>query len=256
MSSKIVLIEDDKTLGELLEKKLTVTGYTVTRAIDGAEGLEMIRQEKPDLVLLDILLPTMNGYEILETKRDDPTIKDIPVMIVSNSGQPVELQRALDLGARDYFIKAQFDPDEIISKVIALVPVTKSDKEISLSGKTILLVEDDSFLSDILSKKLKNEGCEVLHAITGEDALRLLEQNQPEMILLDLVLPNQSGFDTLKQIRDNPTSKDTHVIVLSNLSQQEDLDRANALGIDAFLVKALNTPANIFTTIKDVLASS
>jgi CheY-like chemotaxis protein len=198
----------------------------------------------------------MNGYEILEAKRDDPSIKDIPVMIVSNSGQPVELQRALELGATDYFIKAQFDPDEIISKVTALVPLTKITSSVSLADKKILLVEDDKFLSDVLTKKLTNEGCKVLHAVTGESSLEVAEREQPDMILLDLVLPGITGFDVLEKLRANPKTKGVHVIVLSNLSQQEDMDRANALGIDAFLVKAMNTPGNIFNTIVSILSSS
>ncbi|OIP78220.1 MAG: hypothetical protein AUK16_00640 [Parcubacteria group bacterium CG2_30_44_11] len=255
MSSKIVLIEDDQTLGEMLKKKLTLIGYTVTHVIDGAEGLKMIRQEKPDLVLLDILLPTMNGYEILEAKRDDLSIKDIPVIIVSNSGQPVELQRVLELGAIDYFIKAQFDPEEIISKVTNLVPPTKIGSPVSLVNKKILLVEDDRFLSDVLTRKFTNEKCEVLHAVTGESSLEMAEREQPHMILLDLVLPGISGFDVLEKLRANPKTKDIRVIILSNLSQQEDIDRANKLGIDAFLVKAMNTPGNIFSKIVSILSS-
>lgn len=256
MNSKIVLIEDDKTLGEMLKKKLTLIGYTVWHIIDGAEGLKMIQQEKPDLVLLDILLPTMNGYEILEAKRDDPLIKDIPVIIISNSGQPVELERVLELGAIDYFIKAQFDPDEIILKVTTLVPPTKITAPASLANKKILLVEDDKFLSDVLTKKLTNEGCVVLRAVTGESSLEMAEHEQPDMILLDIVLPGITGFDVLEKLRANPKTKDLRVIVLSNLSQSEDKDRANTLGVDAFLVKAMNTPGNIFNTIVSVLASS
>ena len=117
MSKKILVIEDDLFLGEVLLKKLKNEGYETTLARDGAEGLKKISDIKPDLVLLDIILPSMNGYEILEAKFKDDAIKNIPVIIISNSGQPVEISRVLSLGVKDYLIKAQFDPEEVISKV-------------------------------------------------------------------------------------------------------------------------------------------
>ena len=107
---KVLLIEDDVFLGDVLLEKLKKEDYDAHISRDGAEGLEKIKELKPDLVLLDIILPTMNGYEILEAKLKDPSIAKIPVIIISNSGQPVEINRALTLGVKDYFIKAQFDP--------------------------------------------------------------------------------------------------------------------------------------------------
>lgn len=255
MNAKILLIEDDKTLAELLEKKFQASGYEVTVVMDGVKGLASIKEIKPDLVLLDIIIPSLNGYEILEAKRDDPQIKDIPVIIISNSGQPVELQRAIELGAQDYFIKAQIDPDEILSKVQAIVPATKTDSNVSLMNKKIMLIEDDSFLSDVLTKKLLNEKCNVIHATSGEMALDLIEKEIPDVVLLDIILPGISGFDTLQKIKTNPKSKDVKVIVLSNLSQQDNKDRAKELGAMLFIVKATSTPADIFSTLKSLLVS-
>jgi CheY-like chemotaxis protein len=251
---KILIIEDDAVLGQILEKKLVDEGYTVTLIADGAIGLKTMRESKPDLVLLDILLPTLNGYEILEAKRDDVSIKEIPVIIISNSGQPVELQRTLELGALDYFIKAQLDPNDIASKVHMLAPLdTENIEQGSLLSKKILLVEDDTFLSDVLTKKLSNEKCTVFHATSGEMAIEMSAKELPDLVLLDLVLPGINGFDTLAKIKENPTTKNSHVIILSNLSQQEDIERAKSLGADAFLVKAVSTPTEIFSTIKSIL---
>lgn len=257
MKPKILIIEDDTVLGEILKKKLDGDGYETTLTVDGALGLQAMKDLKPDLVLLDILLPTLNGYEILETKRDDASIKGIPVIIISNSGQPVELQRTLELGAIDYFIKAQLDPDDILSKVRMLAPkVAPEAKASSLGDKKILLVEDDNFLSDVLSKKLSNEKVNVTHATSGEEAVELAQKELPHLILLDLVLPGINGFETLKQIKADERTKNAHVIILSNLSQEEDIERAKTLGADAFLVKAISTPTEIFSTIQSILASA
>lgn len=256
MSQKILIIEDDVVLGEILQKKLETAGYETKLATDGALGFQQLKDTKPNLVLLDILLPTMNGYEILEAKRDIPEIKEIPVIIISNSGQPVELQRTLELGALDYFIKAQLDPDDIISKVKMLAPLTTEASTGSLSDKKILLVEDDTFLSDVMKRKLQNEKCVVFHATSGEMAIEIAQKESPDLVLLDLVLPGISGFETLEKIKAHEQSKKSHVIILSNLSQQEDIERAKGLGADAFLVKAISTPTEIFATVQSILTAS
>ncbi|NOQ68251.1 response regulator [Patescibacteria group bacterium] len=119
MKQKILIIEDEKVLSELLEKKIKEEGYEASIAMDGEEGLESMKKEKPDLVLLDIIMPRMDGFRVMEEMNKDPelNLKKIPVVIVSNSGQPVEIDKALDLGVRDYLIKTQFDPMEVIDKI-------------------------------------------------------------------------------------------------------------------------------------------
>lgn len=114
---KILIIEDEEVLTDILYNKLKKEGYEVIVAKDGLEGLEKIKQERPDLILLDILMPRMDGFGVLETKKKDIEIADIPVIIISNSGQPVEIDRAIQLGAKDYLVKAEFDPQEVLIKV-------------------------------------------------------------------------------------------------------------------------------------------
>ncbi len=115
---KILIVEDEDLLLNLLQNKLTQEGYKVSVARDGIEGLEKIKKEKPDLVLLDIVMPKMGGFEVMEQMRKDKQLKTIPVIVISNSGQPVEIDRAQKLGAKDWLIKTEFDPQEVINKVI------------------------------------------------------------------------------------------------------------------------------------------
>lgn len=117
MAKKILLIEDEEIMIDVLKKKLVQEGYDVIVARDGVEGLERMREIKPALILLDIVMPKMGGFEVMEEMRKDKTLKRIPIIIVSNSGQPVELGRAKELGARDWLIKTEFDPQEVIDKV-------------------------------------------------------------------------------------------------------------------------------------------
>jgi CheY-like chemotaxis protein len=254
MKPNILIIEDNESLGDILSRKLTGGGYAVSLVTDGALGLLAIKETHPDLVLLDILLPSMNGYEILEAKKQDASIEHIPVIIISNSGQPVELQRTIELGAIDYFIKAQLDPDDIMSKVRSIVPQPGDTELVSLEGKKVLLVEDDNFLSSVLMKKLSSQQCELFHATSGTEAVEKAQHELPDVILLDLVLPDLSGFEILEKLKKEPVTAHIQVIVLSNLSQDSDRERVKALGADMFLVKSNSTPSEICHAIQKMLS--
>lgn len=119
---KILIVEDDKFLSELISTKLTKEGYEVSIALDGETGLEKAKTEKPGIVLLDILLPGISGFEVLEQikKSTDPEVKNIPVLILSNFGQESKVQQGLSLGAVDYLVKANFTTGEIVEKIRAI----------------------------------------------------------------------------------------------------------------------------------------
>jgi DNA-binding response OmpR family regulator len=117
MSNLIIVIEDDDFLRELIVAKLQKEKYKVIFATDGEEGLKKIREEKPDLVLLDIIMPGMSGFEVLEEMKKDSDISSIPVIILSNLGQINDVKRGIALGAIDYVIKAHFTPNEIIEVI-------------------------------------------------------------------------------------------------------------------------------------------
>lgn len=114
---KIALIEDEVILSELLEKKLIKNGYSVETAADGEEGLSMLKDNPPDLILLDIVMPKMDGFDLMEIISKLDELKDVPIIVVSNSGQPVDIERAQKLGAVDWVIKTEFDPQEVVDMV-------------------------------------------------------------------------------------------------------------------------------------------
>ncbi|MBM3261339.1 response regulator [Candidatus Kaiserbacteria bacterium] len=260
MKKRILFIEDDQFLGDVLTKKLESDGYEVVLVRDGAEGLKQFGLLKPDLVLLDIILPTMNGYEILEGRKKDPTLAAIPVIIVSNSGQPVEIDRALALGVKDYLVKALLDPDEVLAKVHTYLGKTdeaeqkKDQRALRLEKQKILWIEDDQFLSSILAVKLSHEGCTCFYAKNGDEALEILSREIPDIILLDLLLPGMTGFELLKAIRAIPRMAHVPVIVLSNLGQKDDIEKTKELGANKYLIKAEHDLDDIVNEIAKTLA--
>ena len=121
MAKKILVVEDDKFLRELISQKLLQEGYDIEGAADGEKGLEAIKKEKPDLVLLDLSLPGVDGFEVLARMKEDSDIAQIPVIILSNLGQKDDIEKGFKMGAVDYLIKAHFTPAEIVEKIRAVL---------------------------------------------------------------------------------------------------------------------------------------
>ena len=275
-----MIIEDDLVLLELLKEKLDKSGYEITSVSDGSLALKEIKSFHPDLILLDMVLPGASGMEILEVTHKDPDISSIPVIIISNSGQPVEIERALGLGVKDYMIKTEFSPDDILEKVDKVfggregaeealeddvegddVEIEKNKADKILMGRTgdmnsVLIVEDDKFLKDLLLQKLQKEGMKVIEATDGETALSLIKKEMPRIILLDIILPGISGFEVLERMKSDPDISSIPVIVLSNLGEEKDKKRSLDMGAKKFLVKAEHTASEILDEIRKVLAAS
>ncbi len=113
----MLLIEDDDIIIKLLSKRIEKSGYLVTIARNGKEGIKAMQEHKPDLILLDMLMPVLDGFGVLEYMKNAGLLPNLPVIIISNSGQPVEIERALKLGVRDYLVKLNFNPNELIEKI-------------------------------------------------------------------------------------------------------------------------------------------
>ena len=114
---KILIIEDDPFLSEMYMAKFSQSDFQVEVATDGKKGLEKIKTSKPDLILLDIVLPKMDGFEILKKVKEDSQLKKIPVILLTNLGQKNEVEKGLALGADEYIIKAHFTPTAVVTKV-------------------------------------------------------------------------------------------------------------------------------------------
>ena len=116
---RILLAEDDRFLRKAAEATLRQNGFTVLTAVDGEEALRLARAEAPDLVLLDLIMPKMQGFEVLRTLKQDPATAGIPVIVLSNLGQDSDVQRALEAGAAAYLIKANLPLHDLVLRVRA-----------------------------------------------------------------------------------------------------------------------------------------
>ena len=251
---KIVIVEDEDVLLELLREKLEGAGFSVDVARDGITGFDVIASAHPDLVLLDMMLPGISGFGILEKMKEAGLLPALPVLIISNSGQPIETERAMALGVRDYLIKVNFDPQEVLARVGAILDEEEHRASphagaapvgISGSGRTILIVEDDILLQELLSHSFMQEGYPCLKALDADAARRVLADSVPDVILLDLVLPGTDGFVFLQELKSNPKTAHIPVVIISNLGQKEEVEKGLALGAVDYIVKAHMSPSEI-----------
>lgn len=117
MNKRIAIIEDDTVLQNALGDFLISRGYEIKRAFNGEDGINLVKKESPDLVLLDIVMPKKDGFEVIKELKEDANTKNIPIILLTNLGNIDDVQRALDLGATTYLIKADYKLEEIVEKI-------------------------------------------------------------------------------------------------------------------------------------------
>jgi DNA-binding response OmpR family regulator len=253
----IVLVEDEEILANILGEKLTKAGYRVTVCRDGEEGITTILRDRPALILLDILLPKKNGYEVLNAMTEAGMLPTTPVIVISNSGQPVEVDHLMKLGIRDYLVKINFDPDEVLAKVVNTIgsppqvvaplaqpTATPQAAAPSTKAKAVLVVEDDIFIADLLCRKL-HEVFTVHQASDTSIAEKILAEHHVDVICLDIILPGKDGYTFLKELKAHEKYKTIPVIILSNLGQREEIERGIKSGAADYLIKANSSPEEI-----------
>jgi signal transduction histidine kinase/DNA-binding response OmpR family regulator len=202
-STVVLLVEDDEHSAELLSLYLRDTGFEIAVAGNGAEGLELARRLRPAGIILDILLPGLDGWEFLARAKAEPEVATVPVIIVSMLD---ERGRGLALGAADYLVKP-IAREELLDALARVTPVPHP---------TALAIDDDPVALELISAVLQPAGYTVLTARNGTDGLALAEAEEPDVILLDLLMPQIDGFMVVDQLRANPATTSIPIVVLTS----------------------------------------
>ena len=182
----VVLIDDDVAMHDLIRRTLSKIGLKLVGAIDSEKGMQIVREMKPKLLLLDVLMPGRDGWSILKECKSDPELKDMPVVMVSQLSQDVLSQ---SLGADDYLTKP-------INRELFLETVTRHISIADPNG-TVLIIDDDADVRDLLSRMLSDAGFKFDTAKDGKEGLEKLDKN-PNLIVLDLEMPRMDGFEFLE----------------------------------------------------------
>ncbi len=209
----VLVIDDDATMRDLLRRVLEREGFAVATAASGSEGLVLAEQLKPDAITLDVMMPSMDGWTLLPKLKEHPELADTPVIMVTMVD---ESARGYALGADDYLVKP-IDRKQLVATL-------NSYRSPDVDSGDILLVEDDEPTRSLLRRTLEDDGWTVVEAEDGQIGLQKLEDFAPDLVLLDLMMPNLDGFEFLRQFRRHDIFRQVPVIVVTarELSPQEE----------------------------------
>ncbi len=224
---KVLIVEDKIHARQLLTTYIKGAGYTVEIAINGVEAIEKAKTWKPDLITLDILLPIKDGWQVLKELKEHPFCKDIPIVIVSMVDEP---NLAFSLGAKEYLVKP-IQKEKLISSIRSLLTTYSSTKHIK-----VLLIDDDKSITDLLSVILEAEGCDVIVSHEGKTGLELAKNEQPNLIILDLTMPEMSGFEVAHELKKQQSTMHIPIIIMTGNEINDDMKEK----LEGFVVKLMS----------------
>jgi len=240
----VLVIDDDPVIRDLLGRHLTRNGYQAVLAGDGAAGLEMAQEIKPDAITLDVLMPKMDGWAVLSQLKDDPATADIPVIMVSIVD---ERRIGFSLGASDYVAKP-VDRDKLLAVLQRLCPIRDRPRR-------VLVVEDDEATRDVMVRMLTSADWSVDQAENGRIGMDRLLAETPDAILLDLMMPVMDGFEFLIRMRENDNWAEVPVIVVTAKELTED-DRVRLDGRMEQLIQKGAHLDEVLSTLNRMLPQS
>jgi DNA-binding response OmpR family regulator len=237
----VLVVDDSPTFGEALSDALDKGGYDVVLAASGEEGLRMAADFRPDALLVDRQLPGMDGGEVLRRLRLDAAFRRLPCVLLTSSQAPETELQALEAGADAYVPKGE-DMDMILAKLAALLRSPAAAFGDGQSGsllgpKRILAVDDSPTFRAELAEQLRGEGYDVIAVGSGEEALRLLEVQSVDAILLDRTMPGLSGQEVCAAIKANPALRNIPLLMLTASQERQAMLDGISAGADDYITK-------------------
>lgn len=289
----ILLVEDDLMISEIYKKKLEDAGFDVAVAASGKEVIRSVQGKKFDLVLLDLVLPEMNGMEVLhELKKNGKYDSKMKIVIFSNLNEQEDKNKAFEEGADGFLLKTQFNPLELVKEVKKILhgggeaneenenvaSVVSGEENISdqiesgLSekedgdvktesadwgkknkNKRILFIEDEEVFTEIFGKKLLEENYEIEFAKNGSWGLKEALNKSFDLIITDMVMPVLSGKEIIERLKLDNKTKNIPIIVLSASVDDKDLEEVKKKGIAGCFVKTRIVPSDLVEKVNEIL---
>jgi CheY-like chemotaxis protein/putative methionine-R-sulfoxide reductase with GAF domain len=253
---RLLVVEDNPAEQLSVAELLAHDDIDIETVGSGAEALERLAAQPADCVVLDLRLPDMTGFEVLERLRDDPALADTPVVVFTGRELTPEEDAQLHTMARSVVVKGVESPERLLDetalflhRVVADLPREKqqmlerlhsSDED--LIGRTVLLVDDDARNIFALSSVLERRGMQVLTATTGSEAVSIVE-SEPDVaiVLMDIMMPGMDGYETMQMIRANPAFRRLPMIALTAKAMKGDREKCLEAGASDYLAKPVNT---------------
>jgi DNA-binding response OmpR family regulator len=240
--ASVLVIDDSATFLHELQGALEAANYVVRTAPSGEEGLKVAAAQRPAAILVDGMLPGIDGATVIRHIRLDAALRDVPCLLLTASDEKDAELRALDAGA-DAFVRKDDHTELILAKLAAVLrratARTPGEEATSLlAPKKILAVDDSVTYLDELGTALREEGYDVIPARSGEEAIELLAVQSVDCILLDLLMPGLSGHDTCHRIKAAPSVRDIPLIMLTALEDRNAMIEGLSAGADDYISKS------------------
>jgi PAS domain S-box-containing protein len=237
----ILVVDDEANIRRFLKHELTNSGYRVLEASGGKEAIDLARKHHPDLITLDIMMRDISGLDVTTVLKNDPDTKDIPILIVS---VVEEKEKAYKLGANDFVMK----PFTI--KVLT----DKINRLLQDAQKTILVVDDDKSLVKSLKYRLEKRGFSIYAAYDGKEALEMVKSHLPDLVLLDIMMPEMDGYEVMKALKRKPDTANIPIVVITGIEIDGGKVKALSVGAAEYLNKSTGFD-KILKTIEGILYS-
>jgi CheY-like chemotaxis protein len=259
--ARVLVIEDEANNLDVAQRIIRAAGHEALIATDGQSGLDLARAQHPDAILVDLLLPRIDGWTVTRTLREEAWAARIPIIAVSALAMQQDRQRAIDAGCDD-FVSKPYAPAELRAVLARFLPenaappagTRKSDGAVAPVQRlgTVLAVDDEPANLDLISRRLQALGCAVLRASSGEQALAIAERDRPDLLLLDVMMPGIDGWETCRRLKKNELTASIPVIFVTAADATEDVVKGfEAGGVDyiAKPVEALELAARVRSTL-------
>jgi signal transduction histidine kinase/CheY-like chemotaxis protein/HAMP domain-containing protein len=247
---RVLVIDDDPRVGEILTSSLASAGYLTTLAATGAEGLRLAREQPPELVVVDLTLPDQSGFDVIEALSKDERTRGRPVIVLTAADLEPAQRAWLSGRTRALSLKGDLTRDALLATVAeALRPTPHATN----GARTILVVDDHDANRSLASAMLEREGHRVLAARDARSGLELARATSPALILMDIAMPEQDGFWALAALRADAATRAIPVVALTALAMRADEEHIRAAGFDAYVTKPIDR-ARLLDTVDGLLS--
>ena len=234
----VLAIDDDPVVATVLRSVLAPAGFRLISSPLGREGIELARREQPALVIVDLLLPDISGFEVVESLRTDPRTQALPVIALTAANLSAADRRRLENRVSSLAQKGDFTRDSVllaVRRAIGAAPVAGPG-----NGPTMLVVDDHDLNRELIRSLLERKGYRVLQADNAEAGIEIARREHPSLIFLDLSMPGKDGFQAARELKADETLATTPLVAVTALAMRGDEERARKAGFDAYVTKPVD----------------
>jgi len=246
---RVLLVDDSDLVHRHTVPILEEAGYAVDEAWDGEEGLRRLGERRPDVLLTDVEMPRLDGFELCRRVKQDPATAEIPVVICSSLGQAENLEQGFDAGADDYLVKPVV-PEELTSRLRTLLA-----SRLAAERERVLIVDDSAAIRHLVADCLRRQGFVIETAVDGQDGFEKASRSPPDLVLTDYDMPRMTGFELVMALRKHPKTRDVPLVMLTARDSSRDQAQMRAAGLTSYLVKPFGNDKCV-AIVERVLAES